>query len=645
MRAAAIASTTSAKWQEARTTPRKDPLAIDLNGNGIQTVGIPATGTPILFDHNADGIKTGTGWLAPDDAWLVLDRDGNGTIDSGRELFGADTMITATETVALPGGSFSCEVTRNARSGFEALASLDANQDGLFDAQDAAFTQVRLWQDKNQDGISQAGELSTLADQGITAISLTANETTVNLGNGNTLTGQATVYRNVAASTEIDSLDLQAGNLNLANNPFYRQFTDSIPLTDAARALPAMGGSGWLRDLGEAMSLGSAPAQALTQSVTGFQGGTTRDQQQAIVDTLIDQWAQTSGKVDEREFRPVSRTVVSENSTNRTVRIAAMDPADYLDPASHLIPVSQFVLPEAYYDTVVQEGLTHKVINAEGRELLRRLADLEAFNGSRFVDFTVTEAVLPPPPAAGGSGGSGGSSAAGPTSGYQVRYQISLAPEQVVALNASYDALRESVYSALAIQTRLKPYFDAVNLMIDEQGLRFDSANLAVQLEARRVTDPRNALIDLVDLNRYSHATLQAVGFDGMGLLRHWIEALPADSPLQADLSALRVLSAADGTSVGTAHDDIYFGDANANNFHGGEGNDLIDGGAGDDQLYGEAGDDEMAGGAGNDELVGGAGSDTYRWGRGAGQDTVYNRDESPNHWTWSRSSEPPPTR
>jgi len=124
MRAAAIASTTSAKWQEARTTPRKDPLAIDLNGNGIQTVGILATGTPILFDHNADGIKTGTGWLAPDDAWLVLDRDGNGTIDSGRELFGADTMITATETIARPGGSFSYEVTRNARSGFEAFASL-----------------------------------------------------------------------------------------------------------------------------------------------------------------------------------------------------------------------------------------------------------------------------------------------------------------------------------------------------------------------------------------------------------------------------------------------------------------------------------------------------------------------------------------
>lgn len=43
---------------------------------------------PIYFDHNADGIRTGTGWINSDDGFLVFDRKGNGTIDSGRELFG-----------------------------------------------------------------------------------------------------------------------------------------------------------------------------------------------------------------------------------------------------------------------------------------------------------------------------------------------------------------------------------------------------------------------------------------------------------------------------------------------------------------------------------------------------------------------------
>lgn len=59
-------------WNNAITPPRRDPLAIDLDGDGIETVGIGTD--PILFDHNADGIRTGTGWLRGDDAWLALGR-------------------------------------------------------------------------------------------------------------------------------------------------------------------------------------------------------------------------------------------------------------------------------------------------------------------------------------------------------------------------------------------------------------------------------------------------------------------------------------------------------------------------------------------------------------------------------------------
>ena len=110
----------NARWQLARTPTRRDPLAIDLDGDGIETLGIPTTGNPVVFDHDADGVKTGTGWVKPDDAWLVLDRNGNGTIDSGRELFGVDTLITVTE--AAFGSSVVQTYNRNARSGFEALA-------------------------------------------------------------------------------------------------------------------------------------------------------------------------------------------------------------------------------------------------------------------------------------------------------------------------------------------------------------------------------------------------------------------------------------------------------------------------------------------------------------------------------------------
>ena len=204
-----ILSDVSAAWSAVFVPPRRDPLAIDLDGDGIEAVGIPASGNPILFDHDADGIKTGTGWVKSDDAWLVLDRDGNGTIDSGRELFGVDTLITVTET--LPGGSQAVTYTRNARTGFEALRTLDTGNgtagstghgDGVFNASDAAFSQVRLWQDLNQDGVSQASELFTLADKGITRINLNETTASTNLGNGNTVTGHATVTRSNGSTTQ-----------------------------------------------------------------------------------------------------------------------------------------------------------------------------------------------------------------------------------------------------------------------------------------------------------------------------------------------------------------------------------------------------------------------------------------------------------
>jgi hypothetical protein len=247
-----------------RRAPR-DPLALDLDGDGIETIGVGAN--PVLFDHNDDGIRTGTGWVLPDDAWLALDRNGNGTIDSGRELFGVDTVLSGTPGVDAVYAS----------TGFEALRTLDANADNVFNNQDAAFTQVRLWRDLNQDGISQANELTTLAAQGIASIALTASNTTINLGNGNTVSGTATVTRSNGTTTHVDAVsvttDITAGNLNLANNPFYRQFTTPVALTTTARALPEMGGSGWVRDLREAMSLGTAQGWVFAQSVAGVAAG------------------------------------------------------------------------------------------------------------------------------------------------------------------------------------------------------------------------------------------------------------------------------------------------------------------------------------------------------------------------------------
>jgi hypothetical protein len=128
------------------------PLALDLNGAGVQTTAI-SSGT--RFDLNGDGTAERVGWVADGDALLARDVNGDGVIDSGKELFGAAT--------ALPDGN-------TARDGFEALAALDANRDGVVDSSDPAFRELLLWQDSNGDGVSSAGELKPLSEASITSL-------------------------------------------------------------------------------------------------------------------------------------------------------------------------------------------------------------------------------------------------------------------------------------------------------------------------------------------------------------------------------------------------------------------------------------------------------------------------------------------
>jgi hypothetical protein len=148
-----------------------------LDGDGIETTG---RGNRIVFDHNADGVKNGTGWVNADDGLLVLDRDGNGTIDSGRELFGDNTIKSNGE---------------RAKNGFDALADFDLNADGKIDALDDVFANLRIWRDLNQDGISQSEELLTLSDLNIASINLqnTKNNTNLN-GTGNVQTLAANLF-------------------------------------------------------------------------------------------------------------------------------------------------------------------------------------------------------------------------------------------------------------------------------------------------------------------------------------------------------------------------------------------------------------------------------------------------------------------
>jgi len=124
-----------------------DPIVLDLDGDGIELTHHAAGAR---FDITGTGRQAATAFVTGGDAFLALDRNGNGKIDSGKELFGDQ---------------------RGAANGYEELRKFDTNADGVINALDLDFDQLLLFRD-NGNGVTEPGELISLADAGIESISL-----------------------------------------------------------------------------------------------------------------------------------------------------------------------------------------------------------------------------------------------------------------------------------------------------------------------------------------------------------------------------------------------------------------------------------------------------------------------------------------
>ena len=133
----------------------------------------------VVFDMNDDGVPERLSWTSAnsDDAWLALDLNGNGTIDTGQELFG-----NFAPQPQPPVGE--------QRNGFLALAEYDkpakgGNDDGKINENDSVFTSLRLWQDTNHNGVSESIELHSLSQSGLRTLELAYKSSNKTDKNGN----------------------------------------------------------------------------------------------------------------------------------------------------------------------------------------------------------------------------------------------------------------------------------------------------------------------------------------------------------------------------------------------------------------------------------------------------------------------------
>ncbi|MDI9238641.1 calcium-binding protein [Lysobacter sp. LF1] len=623
---------------------RTSPIVIDLDGDGIETLALGAS----HFDHDGDGLSESTGWVKSDDGLLAYDRNGDGHINNGSELFGSHSVLSNGE---------------RADNGFQALAEFDDNGDGLVNAQDSSYASLKVWRDLNGNGISDAGELQSLAEAGVASISTGYADSTHVDANGHQHRQVATVVlSNGTASTAADVwFRVDAGD---------RVNSGDIELTADVLFLPNAKGFGKVHDLRQAMVLDAQLRTLLEQYLTATDS-TVRDQ---LLDDMIYRWTGADG-VDpySRDPRRVYGHVMD---ARQLVTLENLVGHGYVgvwcwgefDPNPHGQAAPLLIAEYLEFKRFTAAQLAAQTEYAEELDIIQSAFGSDSQGTT--VDWDAVQGRLNALYAGGQMDRIAGivsvlTDLGMYSSGYRAKRDAAfqaiaasnpdLAPffDFTTRIGTSgndtlYGTNAGSIFYGLAGDDRLygtgtgdSYHFSrgqGNDTILDRGGL--DQIVLGLGITQADLTFTRNATtvwIHVRNADGSNAGSLRvdnffdfdgSVDFGAIELIRFADGSSLNQAQIQAILTAAAITTGNDlvfGSSAGDTIDAL----AGNDNLHGLAGDDQLSGGAGDDEVMGDDGADTLSGGSGNDSLVGGRGSDTYLFGNGHGNDVISNAAET----------------
>ena len=627
-------------FKNASVAAKVDPLIFDLNGDGIRTTSLDDS--TAYFDLDGDGFAEKVAWVGDGDGLLTLDRNGDGMVTNGQELFGDRTRLINGEY---------------ATSGFEALREFDDNNDGKIDTKDNVYSKLKMWQDINHDGLSQSEELKSLADLGIVSIDLES-----------TVTGAIDVMNNIqrrlSSFMKSDGSTAQVGEYLLNRDTVDSRdiFGESIVVPKDILLLPNMQGAGRVSSLHASMA--KDESGQLKAMVIDFVNANDAENRNRLFTEILYKWtgvdgldpASRGGLIDARQLGVLEKFMgtdfVGNNGTNPNSNAAPLLQKAYDKLADRLyamIASSSYLkkLIDKIDFKVDESGIEVDFLGVE-KDIDKRIEEDSAAGINILGDFLRT------------------------IYGFGLNYKSNIdqfcnyfaaqSPELArIVYSSNKDAIvgdknSQSLYGSSGSDVI---YGDAGNdtligntgndTLIGGQGsdtLRggygndlyiFNKGDGVDYIEEADGVDTLQfgEGISLKDLkfSRYDSSGKSlyiTIGDNGDAIsIRNYFNDGNYSNP--TDTFKVEKLLFSDGTTIDAAYiyeqvrtitgsgsgDTLGGYDDQDNILHGLDGGDALYGGKGDDLLYGDAGNDTLIGNTGNDTLIGGQGSDTLRGGYG----------------------------